>query len=110
MRFEETLRIGSIVVPFCGSYWGSFKVIPKRNYYGAYGYTLAPVSGLFWENWGLTLTLQGLIFSNSDAKDKLSESFGPEVPSRIRYTLTTVSGSQCFPVGMRLDASECFRT
>ena len=28
---------GSIVVPFCGSYLESYKVIPKRNYYGAYG-------------------------------------------------------------------------
>ena len=25
--------IGSIVVPFCGSYLESYKVIPKRNYY-----------------------------------------------------------------------------
>ena len=31
------LPIGSRVVPFCGSYLGSHKVIPKRNYYGAYG-------------------------------------------------------------------------
>ena len=28
---------GSIVVPFCGSYLETYKVIPKRNYYGAYG-------------------------------------------------------------------------
>ena len=28
---------GSIVVPFWGSYVESDKVIPKRNYYGAYG-------------------------------------------------------------------------
>ena len=28
---------GSIVVPFGGSYLESYKVIPKRNYYGAYG-------------------------------------------------------------------------
>ena len=28
---------GSIVVPSCGSYTESYKVIPKRNYYGAYG-------------------------------------------------------------------------
>ena len=28
---------GSIVVPFCGSYLESYKLIPKRNYYGAYG-------------------------------------------------------------------------
>ena len=29
--------IGSIVVPFCGLYSGSYKVTPKRNYNGAYG-------------------------------------------------------------------------
>ena len=29
--------IGPIVVPFWGSYVASYKVIPKRNYYGAYG-------------------------------------------------------------------------
>ena len=29
----ESLLIGSTGVPFCGSY--SYKVIPKRNYYGA---------------------------------------------------------------------------
>ena len=28
---------GSIVVPFWGSYLESYKVIPKRNYYGAFG-------------------------------------------------------------------------
>ena len=28
--------MGSIVVPFYGLYLGSYKVIPKRNYYGAY--------------------------------------------------------------------------
>ena len=28
---------GSIVVPFGGPYLESYKVIPKRNYYGAYG-------------------------------------------------------------------------
>ena len=28
------LRIGSIVVPCCGLFLGSYKVIPKRNYYG----------------------------------------------------------------------------
>ena len=28
----------SIVVEFCGLYLGSYKVIPKRNYYGACGY------------------------------------------------------------------------
>ena len=27
-----------MVVPFWGSYLESYKVIPKRNYYGAYGY------------------------------------------------------------------------
>ena len=27
-----------MVVPFCALYLGSYKVIPKRNYYGAYGY------------------------------------------------------------------------
>ena len=32
------LPIGSIVVPFGGSYLESYKVLPKRNYYGAYGY------------------------------------------------------------------------
>ena len=32
------LPIGSIVVPSCGSYTESYKVIPKRNYYGASGY------------------------------------------------------------------------
>ena len=29
---------GSIVVPLCGSYSEPYKVIPKRNYLGAYGY------------------------------------------------------------------------
>ena len=28
-----------MVVPFLGSYLGSCKVTPKRNYYGAYGYS-----------------------------------------------------------------------
>ena len=32
------LPMGSIVVPFCGLYLGSYKVIPKWNYYGACGY------------------------------------------------------------------------
>ena len=32
------LSIGSIIVPFAGSYIESYKVIPKRNYYGASGY------------------------------------------------------------------------
>ena len=31
-----SLRRGSIGVPFWGSYSESCKVIPKRNYYGAY--------------------------------------------------------------------------
>ena len=31
--------IGSIVVPFWGSYLELYKVFPKRNYYGAYGYS-----------------------------------------------------------------------
>ena len=30
-------QIGPFVVPFCGSYLESYKVIPKRNYLGAYG-------------------------------------------------------------------------
>ena len=39
-EFEQVLiPIGSIVVPFGGSYLESCKVIPKRNYYGALGYT-----------------------------------------------------------------------
>ena len=43
LRFEgfdcsvECLPRGSIVVPFWGSYLESYKVIPKRNYYTAYG-------------------------------------------------------------------------
>ena len=41
------LPVGSIVVPFCGSYLGSYKAIPKRNYYGACGYSLeAPTAYL----------------------------------------------------------------
>ena len=31
------LPTGSIVVPYWGSYLESDKVIPKRNYYGAFG-------------------------------------------------------------------------
>ena len=31
--------LGSIVVPFWGSYLESYKVNPKRNYFGAYGYS-----------------------------------------------------------------------
>ena len=34
------LPIGSLVVPFCGLYLESYKVIPKRNYLGAYGYVV----------------------------------------------------------------------
>ena len=30
------IPIGPIVVPFWGSYLEFYKVIPKRNYYGAY--------------------------------------------------------------------------
>ena len=33
----EFIPIGSRVVPFYGSYLESYKVIPKRNYLGAYG-------------------------------------------------------------------------
>ena len=33
-----TLPIGPKVVPFWGSYLEFYKVIPKRNYFGAYGY------------------------------------------------------------------------
>ena len=32
--------IDSIVVPFCGLQLGSYKVIPKRNYYGASGHAI----------------------------------------------------------------------
>ena len=32
--FITWLPLGAIVVPFCGSYLESYKVIPKRNYYG----------------------------------------------------------------------------
>ena len=35
--YEGTLPRGSKVVPFWGSYIESYKVLPKRNYYGAYG-------------------------------------------------------------------------
>ena len=31
------LSKGSIVVLSCGLYLGSYRVTPKRNYYGAYG-------------------------------------------------------------------------
>ena len=33
-----TIPIGSKVVPVCGLNLGSYKVTPKRNYFGAYGY------------------------------------------------------------------------
>ena len=36
-RVQPCLPGGSKVVPFWGSYLESYKVIPKRNYYGAYG-------------------------------------------------------------------------
>ena len=34
---DTKLPIGPSVVPFCGLYLKSYKVIPKRNYLGAYG-------------------------------------------------------------------------
>ena len=34
---SRMVPIGSKVVPFCVLYFGSYKVIPKRNYFGAYG-------------------------------------------------------------------------
>ena len=34
--FEAIPPTGSMIVPFCGSYVGSYKVTPKRNYNGAY--------------------------------------------------------------------------
>ena len=33
----HSLPIGRIVVPFGGSYLEFYKVIPKRNYFGAHG-------------------------------------------------------------------------
>ena len=33
---KSPIPIGSIVAAFCGSFLGSYKVIPKRNYNGAY--------------------------------------------------------------------------
>ena len=33
----DSLPVGSIVVPFCDLYLGSYKVIPKRSYNGANG-------------------------------------------------------------------------
>ena len=35
---HRLLPMGSTVVPFGGSSIDSCKVLPKRNYYGAYGY------------------------------------------------------------------------
>ena len=40
LLLTHDLPRGSKVVPFWGSYIESYKVIPKRNYYGAYGYLL----------------------------------------------------------------------
>ena len=37
---SRTFPIGTIIVPFCGSYLGSYKALPKRNYFGAYGLLL----------------------------------------------------------------------
>ena len=37
---------GSIVAPFGGSFLESYKVTPKTNYYGAYGYRLRALKGL----------------------------------------------------------------
>ena len=34
---NSTIPMGSMVVPFCGSYLASYKVIPKRRKNGAYG-------------------------------------------------------------------------
>ena len=34
---DPNIPRGSKVVPFWGSYIESYKVIPTRNYYGAYG-------------------------------------------------------------------------
>ena len=38
--------IGSLVVPYGGSYLGSYKVNPKRNYNGAYGECLSLLIGM----------------------------------------------------------------
>ena len=35
-----------MVVPFCGSCLGSYKVTPTRNYFGAYGYIGFSVRGM----------------------------------------------------------------
>ena len=43
------LPISSIIVPFCGLYLESYKVIPERTYYGAYGYLYrTQTSQSFW--------------------------------------------------------------
>ena len=39
-KSRHCLPIASIVAPFWGSDLESYKVTPKRNYYGAYGYIL----------------------------------------------------------------------
>ena len=38
------IPIGPKVVPFGGSYLEFYKVVPKRNYFGAYGLLLSPKS------------------------------------------------------------------
>ena len=38
VRFRLFIPRGPKVVPFWGSYLEFYKVIPKRNYFGAYGY------------------------------------------------------------------------
>ena len=42
----EALPIGPKVVPFWGSYLEFYRVIPKRNYFGAYGYSVLNKGGL----------------------------------------------------------------
>ena len=37
-KIPKCSTIGSIVVPVGGLYLESYKVLPKRSYYGAYGY------------------------------------------------------------------------
>ena len=34
---SHMLPIGSSVAPFCSLYLGTDKIVPERNYYGAYG-------------------------------------------------------------------------
>ena len=41
------IPIGPKVVPFWGSYLEFYKVIPKRNYFGAYGYAERALCGAF---------------------------------------------------------------